>query len=442
MISSETDAHYLSFTTPHTFLAEDAWSIAFWGKRAAGSTNRQGMVIGDLSGSDFIWLSDGGGGVSGIRYRNSSGGTYDNGSLAVDAFPDDGHWHHWAVVADGMGTLTVYRDAVSLGSVVAETSFEAVHVGQAYNANAQSMNGQIDELYIYREAISAARVGELFSASLPPAPAITAITRIGEGVWELTLAGTGDTAYEFRSSTTLDFTPGTLVTSLTQGNPGDPGVIGGANDSNITTDSNGDATVRMTLNGPTNFLRAQTLPPLLSENFEDGDGGFSVVTAAGTTDWQHGTPDSDGFGGQVTGGNGGSTACWGTNLGDFSGTGDPGYYGAGTDTCLRSAIIDLTGVDAARTQLRLRHRPRSGGQRDGQHRRLPPAPRLPRTSCPSAMTTRARPTGKRPARSPSRPPLSAGRSASSGACRAAAEPAADYMGCYIDDVTVRQVAAP
>jgi hypothetical protein len=93
-------------------------------------------------------------------------------------------------------------------------------------------------------------------------PQITSITSVGGGVWELTLKGDASTAYEFRSSTTLNFTPGTLVESLTQGNPGtDPGVISGANSEILTTDGNGDAKVRMTLTGnPADFVRAQTVP--------------------------------------------------------------------------------------------------------------------------------------------------------------------------------------
>jgi hypothetical protein len=77
---------------------------------------------------------------------------------------------------------------------------------------------------------------------------------------------------------------------------------------------------------------------LLNENFEDGNGGFTVVTPGGTP-WAHGvvnttTPSE----GAVTAGNSG-TKCWGTNL--------TGGYIAGTDTSLRSPVIDLTGLSAA-----------------------------------------------------------------------------------------------
>jgi hypothetical protein len=92
--------------------------------------------------------------------------------------------------------------------------------------------------------------------------AISSITAVGGGVWELSLIGPAGVTCEFRSSTTLDFIPGTLVENLTQGNPGsDPGTIGGPNNSRVTTNGSGNATVRMSLTGnPSDFVRAQTVP--------------------------------------------------------------------------------------------------------------------------------------------------------------------------------------
>ena len=92
------------------------------------------------------------------------------------------------------------------------------------------------------------------------------IARIGGDVFELTLKGESDAAYTFNSSATLDFTTGLLVQNLTQGNPLDPGTIGGTNNTVITTDGQGNAKVRMILPGPAGFVRAQTkgepAPPL------------------------------------------------------------------------------------------------------------------------------------------------------------------------------------
>jgi hypothetical protein len=78
----------------------------------------------------------------------------------------------------------------------------------------------------------------------------------------------------------------------------------------------------------------------LSENFETGNGGFTVLTDSGSN-WAWGDPDSAGAGGSVTQGNGGSLNCWGTNIGN------PGYYITPTVTRLRSVEVDLTNVSAA-----------------------------------------------------------------------------------------------
>ncbi len=75
--------------------------------------------------------------------------------------------------------------------------------------------------------------------------AITSITSLGSGDFELTLKGGNLTAYEFYSSTSLDFDSGTLVENLVQ----IVGSVGGTNDSVLTTDGSGNATVQMELTG-------------------------------------------------------------------------------------------------------------------------------------------------------------------------------------------------
>jgi hypothetical protein len=100
------------------------------------------------------------------------------------------------------------------------------------------------------------------------------------------------------------------------------------------------------LTEPKLFVRVVLGHDILAENFEAGDGGFTFSSTAGT-DWTHGAPTSGSAGspnpgGFVDSGNGGSTNCWGTGIGN------PGYYDVPTtDSCLRSPNIDLTGVTGA-----------------------------------------------------------------------------------------------
>ena len=149
--------------------------------------------------------------------------------------------------------------------------------------------------------------------------AITEITSVGGGTWELTLEGEASTGYEFRSSPILDFDPGALVINLTQGAPGDPGDISGTNDSVLTTDGNGDGTVRMMLAGPANFVRAQIPPPLLEEDFEGLAGlpaDWSASDNGALTAWSVDTPNGTGTEPDAAA-NG--TQCAGTNMnGDYT----------------------------------------------------------------------------------------------------------------------------
>ena len=85
-------------------------------------------------------------------------------------------------------------------------------------------------------------------------PEITSITSLGGGNFELTLKGEPGTTYEFRSSPTLDFTPGDLVAPLTV-------TLGTGGGLDVTTDGSGNATVEASLGDlatvPANFVRAQ-----------------------------------------------------------------------------------------------------------------------------------------------------------------------------------------
>ncbi|MCF7731442.1 MAG: immune inhibitor A [Akkermansiaceae bacterium] len=164
-------------------------------------------------------------------------------------------------------------------------------------------------------------------------PEITSFRSLGGGDWELTLKGAANTAYEFRSSTTLDFNPGTLVENLTQGDAGDPGATGGTNNSMLFTDGNGDGTVRLALTGnPADFVRAQTAPPLLGENFDAAatlPAGWASTVVSGTdTAWGFGPPT-----GAVTG------PAEASSLPNCAGTNISGDYTASVDVRLTSPSI-------------------------------------------------------------------------------------------------------
>jgi hypothetical protein len=98
-------------------------------------------------------------------------------------------------------------------------------------------------------------------------------------------------------------------------------------------------------------------PPLFSEDFEAGNGGFTLVGAP--NDWAWGTPNSDNGAGLVlTAGNAESAKCWGTNLG--AGGTPSGGIDPAADSILRSPDIDLTGVTGARLSFAAAYDAQSG----------------------------------------------------------------------------------
>ena len=157
---------YLNLTNPITFGATDAWSVAFWARHRPGNDGRTGMIVGDLTAADFIWIPRDGA-IAGLRFRNSASGNADYTTPPAGVEPA-GVYHHYAVVADGAGNLEVFYDNASLGTMAMATNFDITSVGQAFNQATQSMNGQIDELYIYNEAIDSAKINELFAATSGP----------------------------------------------------------------------------------------------------------------------------------------------------------------------------------------------------------------------------------------------------------------------------------
>jgi len=90
---------------------------------------------------------------------------------------------------------------------------------------------------------------ETYAITTTPAadPVITSITSLGGGVFEVTLKGENSTSYQFFSSPTLDFDTGTPVLLTVSGTP---------NQTDVTTDGSGNATVQMSPGGSVNFVRA------------------------------------------------------------------------------------------------------------------------------------------------------------------------------------------
>jgi hypothetical protein len=148
-----------------TFSSGVPYTIAFWARKSAGDTGQSAdwdMVIGDVNNTNFfIALNDVTG--TGLRWRSSSSAADRQADFAVTK---DYEWHHYAVVASGT-TITLYVDGSLFGSATGKlTGFTFNSIGEAYTTAADfDFNGQIDEMWIFDEALSAARISALCNSN-------------------------------------------------------------------------------------------------------------------------------------------------------------------------------------------------------------------------------------------------------------------------------------
>ncbi|MFN3168053.1 MAG: LamG-like jellyroll fold domain-containing protein [Phycisphaeraceae bacterium] len=168
------DGDWLTTASTISFGPADPWSVSFWGKKDAGVDARSGMVVGTSATNNFIWTPDNSNVVQGLRFRPGGGGSFDYGGFA-----DDAQYHHWVVVADGTGTIRVYRDNVDLGTLVAPTDFSIDSVGSGLASTTNNYGGQLDEIYIFDQAIDAQTVASLFTSNVVPEPGSLALIGLG-----------------------------------------------------------------------------------------------------------------------------------------------------------------------------------------------------------------------------------------------------------------------
>ena len=144
------------------FASGSPYTFSFWARKTTGDTGTAAdfdMVIGDRANTNFfIALNDVTG--SGLRWR-SSANTADRQADFTTA--KDYAWHQYAVVASGT-TITLYVDGALLGSDLNNlTGFQYNTIGEAYPSSSDfDFNGQIDEMWVFNEALGATEVANLY----------------------------------------------------------------------------------------------------------------------------------------------------------------------------------------------------------------------------------------------------------------------------------------
>jgi len=152
------------------FGSGNAYTISFWAKKTAGDTGTAAdydMVIGDRSQTGFfIALNDVTG--TGLRWRSSDSTTARQADFTV---AKDYVWHQYAIVASGT-TISLYVDGQFSSSATGKmTGFQWNTIGEAYpNTNDFDFNGQIDEVWIFNEALGANAITSLYQTNTVPEP--------------------------------------------------------------------------------------------------------------------------------------------------------------------------------------------------------------------------------------------------------------------------------
>jgi len=170
----------------------------------------------------------------------------------------------WGADESADETLTLYTPGFDL--VLGDTPAMAAWSVPALD---QSSFNQIALQYKDSPQFDEIRFGATSADVLPTAagpaidPVITSITAVGTDLYELTIVASADTEFAVVSSEILDLENGSVVSGLTQGSVDDPGTIGAGLDT-VTTDENGEATLRMPSAPAKNFVRIQ--PPVAVSN--------------------------------------------------------------------------------------------------------------------------------------------------------------------------------
>ncbi|MCW1886341.1 hypothetical protein OKA04_16505 [Luteolibacter flavescens] len=152
-----------------TFGSGLSYTVAFWARKSPGDTggaSQWDMVIGQRDNANhFIGLNDASG--TGMRWRGSSNAADREANFGV---PLDYDWHHYAIVAYG-STITLYLDGQFFGTVGGkQTGFIIDTIGEAYTAAADyDFNGQIDEVWIFEDALGPDKISSLYLSNDPDA---------------------------------------------------------------------------------------------------------------------------------------------------------------------------------------------------------------------------------------------------------------------------------
>lgn len=157
-----TDRDFLSIPS-RTFGTGSPYSIAFWA-RVDDASRPWNMALGNQGNTNFFIAANGG--SDNLRWRSNANAS---GTRTVD-FPsgvNDTSWHHYVITAGASNNLSLYLDGTLVSSQSnVQTGFIIDTIGEAYTSSSDfDFEGEIDEVWIFDEALDAAAIEGLHSTN-------------------------------------------------------------------------------------------------------------------------------------------------------------------------------------------------------------------------------------------------------------------------------------
>ncbi|MCH2330571.1 MAG: LamG domain-containing protein, partial [Roseibacillus sp.] len=315
-------------------------TVQWWGRVDAFTTSWQaGVARGEGANWRFHrW--------SGNPTMAWQGGSNDIHGDATEFAIDDGEWHHFVGTSNGVSNVRALyidgREAVSTtlsGPLNSDPNLPLM-IGENPGARNRQWNGGIDDVAIWRRALTAEQIEAIYLAGTNGQSLGDLISDAGIDPLGLAVSLAADDPLTIRAEfNTQPARQYDILVSPDLNSPRDAWTeLEGYQD--IPADESGRAGVEFA--APFDgvgfvAVREEGLPAFFEEDFETGDGGWTAVVndASANTQWELGAPS--GTTGPLSGA-GQSLNAWSTNLGD---------YGTDSDVSLFSPSLDFSGIPGA-----------------------------------------------------------------------------------------------
>ncbi len=312
-------------------------TVQWWGRVDAFET---GWQIGVGRGEGANWRFHRQGDSNTMAWQGGSNDIHGNANV------NDGEWHHFVGTSNGVANVReLWIDGVLMTSTTLTGALNSnpglpLMIGENPEADNREWNGGIDDVAIWRRALTAEQIQAIYIAGADGQSLGDLIS--GPATDPLGLAISLNDPDPLTLRAEFNTQPGKQYDILVSPDLSSPreswAELAGAQD--IQADPSGRATVDFAAPfGITGYVavREESLPPFFTDDFESGAEGWEAVVndGEGNTQWELGTPA--GSTGPLNGANDSANA-WSTNLGD---------YGSDSDISLFSPPLDLTGLPGA-----------------------------------------------------------------------------------------------